>query len=182
MKHTLSCALLCSVVMLSGCAGMNSEFEFDKPAKDTGIWMSQADDMTLGNNSGATAGRSTSGTNHVDLDGYRLIDTGHIRLDVQPMVTGSRVVQGPSPMGYPLRTSVPTSGGVFTSTTGTTSTNNGTVSCNTPRCYPEPAAAFRKPDGVQRIWIAPYVSPDDAVHMGEIVFAVAKPADWNGVL
>lgn len=82
MKHTLSRMLLCSVVMLSGCAGMNSEFEFDKPAKDTGIWMSQADDMTLGNNSGAAAGRSISGTNHVDLDGYRLIDTGHIAADM----------------------------------------------------------------------------------------------------
>lgn len=175
MKHTLSRMLLCSVVMLSGCAGMNSEFEFDKPAKDSGIWMSQADDMTLGNNTGAATGRSTSGTNHVDLDSYRLIDTGHIRLDVQPLVTGSRVVQGPTPIGYPLRTSAATSSGVFTASAGT-------VSCNTPRCYPEPAAAFRKPDGVQRIWIAPYVSPDDAVHMGEIVFAVAKPADWNGVL
>jgi len=131
---------------------------------------------------GAATGRSTSGTNHVDLDSYRLIDTGHIRLDVQPLVTGSRVVQGPTPIGYPLRTSAATSGGVFTASAGTPAVNTGTVSCNTPRCYPEPAAAFRKPDGVQRIWIAPYVSPDDAVHMGEIVFAVAKPADWNGVL
>lgn len=121
--------------------------------------------MTLGNNSGAATGRSTSGTN-VDLNGYRLIDTGHIRLDVQPLVIGSRVVQRPDSLGYPLRTSAPALGGVFTASAGTPSVNTGTVSCNTPRCYPEPAAAFRKPDGVQRIWIAPYVSPDDAVHMG----------------
>ncbi|MEN4051970.1 type IV conjugative transfer system lipoprotein TraV [Serratia marcescens] len=192
MKHTLSRTLLCSVVMLSGCAGMNSEFEFDKPAKDSGIWMSQADDMTLGHHQAGTSetnGMSAAGSSQrIDLAGYRLIDTGHIRLDVQPVVPGTRgAVPATSSMGEPVRTSAPASGGVFSTTTrsvGAVSVpgSSGTVSCNTPRCYPEPAAAFRKPDGVQRIWIAPYVSPDEVVHMGEIVFAVAKPADWNGVL
>ncbi|WP_406850745.1 hypothetical protein WH390_15925 (plasmid) [Candidatus Arsenophonus nilaparvatae] len=38
--------LISSVVLLSGCAGMNSEFEFGKPAKDSGYWMSEADEMT----------------------------------------------------------------------------------------------------------------------------------------
>ncbi|MER1923877.1 hypothetical protein KC913_16020, partial [Proteus mirabilis] len=37
-------------VLLTGCAGMNSEFEFNKPAKDSGYWMQQADEMTESSN------------------------------------------------------------------------------------------------------------------------------------
>lgn len=48
-------------VMLSGCAGMNSDFEFDKPAKDSGVWMSQADDMSAGSSGNAPSAASAAG-------------------------------------------------------------------------------------------------------------------------
>ncbi|MBL2231139.1 hypothetical protein ELI96_29770, partial [Klebsiella pneumoniae] len=59
---------------------------------------------------------------------------------------------------------------------------NSGVNCNAPRCYPEPSSAFRTPDNLVRVWIAPYVSPDDNAHMGEIVYSVAKKAEWNGIM
>lgn len=159
-------------LLMTGCAGMNSEFEFDKPARDTGVWMSQADEMTS-----ASAGKPGNvGGKGLNLAGYRLIDTGHVRLDVQPALAGG--------VAAPARTVAGSS--VFTSTSqarsGVAVPAATGVSCNSPRCYPESASAFRRPDGVARIWIAPYVSPDDNVHMGEVVYTVTKPANWHGVL
>ncbi|MCZ4060995.1 hypothetical protein O3W44_20795 [Pantoea sp. LMR881] len=82
-SHALSvCAL---ALVLSGCAGMNSDFEFDRPAKDSGVWMSQADDMSAGSSGNAPAAIAPNGFTGagIRLDDYRLIDTGTIRLDPQ---------------------------------------------------------------------------------------------------
>lgn len=79
---TRKIAVAMMTVLLSGCAGMNSDFEFDKPAKDSGIWMAEADDMTVSKSS-VNGERNT----HISLEGYRLLNTGNIRLDVQPAMT-----------------------------------------------------------------------------------------------
>lgn len=91
---TRKIAVAMMTVLLSGCAGMNSEFEFDKPAKDSGIWMAEADDMTVSKVS-ANGDRN----NHISLEGYRLLNTGNIRLDVQPAMTPG--YSGSVP-GYPI--------------------------------------------------------------------------------
>ncbi|HAZ4153460.1 TPA: type IV conjugative transfer system lipoprotein TraV [Escherichia coli] len=164
-------------VLLSGCAGMNSEFEFDKPAKDSGIWMAEADDMTVSKVS-ANGDRN----NHISLEGYRLLNTGNIRLDVQPAMTPG--YSGSVP-GYPISVTPSRSGTVFKHSASYTISGfarNSGVNCNAPRCYPEPSSAFRTPDNLVRVWIAPYVSPDDNAHMGEIVYSVAKKAEWNGIM
>ncbi|WP_416414375.1 TraV family lipoprotein [Pantoea sp. App145] len=134
---------------LTGCAGMNSEFEFSKPAKDSGVWMAEADEMSAGTAS------------DFRLDDYRLIDTGSIVLAPQTVPKDAETRQAISPgaeedtpWGY----------------------------CSAPHCFPEPSAAFRRPDSVARIWIAPYVSPASNVHMGEVIYTVANPADWHGIL
>ncbi|BEM46415.1 conjugal transfer protein TraV (plasmid) [Serratia marcescens] len=170
-------------LLLTGCAGMNSEFEFDKPARDTGVWMSQADEMTS-----ASAGKpGNAGGKGLNLAGYRLVDTGNIRLDVQTALAGSVVGAGrrygtalaaPARQGDAAARPALTGGVVH----AVSQVPVRQVSCSSPRCYPEPASAFRRPDGVARIWIAPYVSPDDNVHMGEVVYTVTKPANWHGVL
>ncbi|WON75526.1 type IV conjugative transfer system lipoprotein TraV [Serratia sp. UGAL515B_01] len=168
-------SLLTASILLSGCAGMNSDFEFDKPARDSGIWMSQADDMTATHN-GNTANKGDS----FNLAGYRLINTGNIRLDVRPTVSGGYTANQQATSKQ--SSTVAKGAGLIAGTSHTAAVTDIPVSCNTPRCYPEPSSAFRTPDAVIRIWIAPFVSPDDNVHMGEIVYSVAKPAHWNGML
>ncbi|QGY32535.1 type IV conjugative transfer system lipoprotein TraV [Pantoea cypripedii] len=137
-------------LLLTGCAGMNGEFEFSKPARDSGIWMAEADEMS-----------AASGVSGINPGDYRLIDTGNIALAPQTVTLPEeeKVVQA-----------------------GTGTGNPPTVYCNAAHCFPEPAAAFRRPDNVARIWIAPYVSPDNNVHMGEVIYTVASPADWHGML
>lgn len=165
------------MVLLSGCAGMNSEFEFDKPAKDSGIWMAEADDMTL-----AKTLNNSEKVSHIDLDGYRLLNTGNIRLEVRSSMSSG---YSGSVSGYQVAVSPTRSNTVFRNMTTSTSSvysRNQSVNCNAPRCYPEPASAFRTPDNLVRVWIAPYVSPDDNAHMGEIVYSVTKKAVWNGMM
>ncbi|WP_215845006.1 TraV family lipoprotein [Candidatus Pantoea bituminis] len=169
-------------VMLSGCAGMNSDFEFDKPAKDSGVWMSQADDMSAGSSGNAPSAASAAGGftgAGIRLDDYRLIDTGTIRLDPQTEAPAGR---GSLSEGVPLRV-VNTGVRPFTRENGVLRpVARQTVYCSAAHCFPEPAAAFRRPDGVARIWIAPYVSSDNNVHMGEIIYSVSSHGDWNGIL
>lgn len=169
-------------VMLSGCAGMNGDFEFDKPAKDSGVWMSQADDMSAGSSGNAPAATAPNGFTGagIRLDDYRLIDTGTIRLDPQ---TDAQARRSGLSDGIPVR--VASSGDVrpFTRENGVLRTTaSQTAYCSAAHCFPEPAAAFRRPDGVARIWIAPYVSPDNNVHMGEVIYSVSSHGDWSGIL
>lgn len=166
---------VCALTMfLSGCAGMNSDFEFDKPAKDTGVWMSQADDMSAGSSGNAPSAPASGMTGAgIRLNDYRLIDTGTVRLDPQQeSVAGSRGEN------IPLRVA---DGEVrpFLRENGVQRT---TDNCSAARCFPEPSDPFRRPDGVARIWIAPYVSPDSTVHMGEVIYSVSRHGEWNGIL
>ena len=39
-------AILSTTTLMVGCSGLNSEFEHSIPAKDSGYWLQQADDMT----------------------------------------------------------------------------------------------------------------------------------------
>lgn len=172
-------ALIMLALLLSGCAGMNSEFEFDKPAKDSGIWMAEADDMSA--SASRNSPSASSQGNSIRLDDYRLINTGNIQLD--PQREPVRTDGGQGSAGTPLQLAAGEPRRLFSEPArGTPVTVSQGVYCNAPNCFPEPSAAFRRPDGVARIWIAPYVSPDNSVHMGEVIYTVASPADWNGIL
>ncbi|NIF23916.1 type IV conjugative transfer system lipoprotein TraV [Candidatus Pantoea multigeneris] len=170
--------------LLSGCAGMNSDFQFDKPARDSGVWMSQADDMSAGNSTNAPSGAGAPGvTGSINLSDYRLIDTGNIALAPQGDVRGSTGQGEIDAGGVPLRVAQGGSVRPFTRENDRLyPAGNNAAYCNAAHCFPEPTAAFRRPDGVARIWIAPYVSPDDNVHMGEVIYSVASPTRWNGIL
>ncbi|RPD91743.1 type IV conjugative transfer system protein TraV [Candidatus Pantoea deserta] len=183
MTKAQSLIISALAITLSGCAGMNSDFEFDKPAKDSGVWMAQADDMSAGgsgNAPSATSGASSFTGAGIHLDEYRLIDTGTIHLDPQTVMPAGRSGQNDD---IPVR--VASSGEVrpFTRENGVLRTDiRQTAYCSAVHCFPEPAAAFRRPDGVARIWIAPYVSPDNNVHMGEVIYSVSSRSDWSGIL
>lgn len=52
-------SVMLAMSVLTGCAGMNSDFEHTIPAKDSGYWLQQADDMTnpnMTNKSGSPVG------------------------------------------------------------------------------------------------------------------------------
>ena len=162
-------SLIFAVSVLTGCAGMNSDFEHAIPAKDSGYWLQQADDMTNPNAGGSLGMNKTGlGGGRVDVKQYRLINTSSIRLPVKVVGT----VQ-PNAKDNVKDEFEP----VSISYHPTTSNSD----CTLKYCYPEPNRPFRRDDSVSRVWLAPYVSPDDNAHLGEIVYFVTKKSQWANV-
>lgn len=164
-------SLMFAVSVLTGCAGMNSDFEHAIPAKDSGYWLQQADDMTnpnAGGNSGMNKTGLGVGGGRVDVKQYRLINTSSIRLPVKVVGTiqptnNDNVKDEFEPVSISYHP--------------TTSNSD----CSLKYCYPEPNRPFRRDDSVSRVWLSPYVSPDDNAHLGEIVYFVTKKSQWANV-
>lgn len=162
-------SLIFAVSVLTGCAGMNSDFEHAIPAKDSGYWLQQADDMTNPNAGGSLGMNKTGlGGGRVDVKQYHLINTSSIRLPVKVVGT----VQ-PNAKDNVKDEFEP----VSISYHPTTSNSD----CTLKYCYPEPNRPFRRDDSVSRVWLSPYVSPDDNAHLGEIVYFVTKKSQWANV-
>ena len=162
-------SLIFAVSVLTGCAGMNSDFEHAIPAKDSGYWLQQADDMTNPNAGGSLGMNKTGlGGGRVDVKQYRLINTSSIRLPVKVVGT----VQ-PNAKDNVKDEFEP----VSISYHPTTSNSD----CTLKYCYPEPNRPFRRDDSVSRVWLSPYVSPDDNAHLGEIVYFLTKKSQWANV-
>lgn len=162
-------SLMFAVSVLTGCAGMNSDFEHAIPAKDSGYWLQQADDMTNSNAGGSSVVNKIGlGGGRVDVKQYRLINTSSIRLPVKVVGTiqptnNDNVKDEFEPVNISYHP--------------TTSNSD----CSLKYCYPEPNRPFRRDDSVSRVWLAPYVSPDDNAHLGEIVYFVTKKSQWANV-
>ncbi|PHM59555.1 type IV conjugative transfer system lipoprotein TraV [Xenorhabdus ishibashii] len=185
-------------VMLSGCAGMNSEFEFNKPAKDSGYWMQQADEMTDVTNSHFTSQSSVnnSGMGKFNLANYKLINITNITLPIKfvnetvnifrptltPIKSNDKWIKSKPIALERTSTITPTTSTIEQTPTVTTiSSVNNVANCTQKRCYQEAGEPFTTPARIQRVWLAPYVSPDSNVHVGEIVYFVSEESNWYGV-
>lgn len=72
-------SIITSLTLLAGCAGMNSQFEFEKPAKDSGYWMSEADSMTQ---NATSSSQTNKPSNRLNLATYRLIHLANIHPEI----------------------------------------------------------------------------------------------------
>ena len=158
------------LMTLTGCAGMNSDFEHGTPAKDSGYWLQQADDMTNPKLMNQTHSNFTGA--NIDVRQYRLINTGGLRLPLKQL----NLLINPNFSEDRKETSEP-----MNITYGGAAPIISTVNCDAKYCYPEPNSPFRQEDSVSRVWLSPYVSPDDSVHLGEVVYFVTKKSKWIGV-
>lgn len=85
-------AILSTTTLMVGCSGLNSEFEHSIPAKDSGYWLQQADDMTSTGKDGLVNPQIGS-SSYVNVKEYKLINTGNLRLPVK-MQGEAEVAQG----------------------------------------------------------------------------------------
>ncbi|MGX2956906.1 TraV family lipoprotein [Ursidibacter arcticus] len=164
--------VVCMAKLLTACSGLNSEFEHSIPAKDSGYWLQQADEMTNKESEGDKNTVSVGSSQYIDIKKYKLVNTGNLHLPVKKMERNIFAEGGAN-------------------TIGGTNTMNQVSSevryepydsfCKTKYCYPEPNSPFRELDRISRVWLAPYLSPDNNVHLGEIVYFISKPSKWAGV-
>lgn len=123
---------------------------------------------SAGGNSGMNKTGLGVGGGRVDVKQYRLINTSSIRLPLKVVGTiqptnNDNVKDEFEPVSISYHP--------------TTSNSD----CTLKYCYPEPNRPFRRDDSVSRVWLSPYVSPDDNAHLGEIVYFVTKKSQWANV-
>ncbi|MBP2200575.1 type IV conjugative transfer system lipoprotein TraV [Pantoea cypripedii] len=172
MQKLFACALLCAA--LTGCAGMNSDFDCNKTATDQCLSMSDAshlaskhqslDDLSAAKDSGPKPAAEALAT------------PGNQKPAVNPDRTVSVAAPAPRPVaGQPLSPAV-----LRTSTVPvhTAAVSAGSI---TPADYSGPGKvdATRIPDATQRLWIAPWVDEQDSFHQPAVVEFVKQKSRWD---
>ena len=171
----LGAALLCAA--LTGCAGMNSDFDCNKSATDQCLTMGQANSM-------ATAGKNldtlaAAGDNSAKkAAGETLSAPANVPPVLKPL--SAATLGGPKYIApRPIQ---PVSGSdamILPNTADPTRVTYGTLQTPQKMATPGAVIADRVPDQTQRLWVAPWVDKDDAFHQPAIVVIVKDKSHWD---
>lgn len=172
MHKLFACALLCAA--LTGCAGMNSDFDCNKTATDQCLSMSDASRL-------AAKGKSLDDVGTVKAASPKpaaeaLATPGNVKPAVNPYRPVSVSTLAPRPIaGQPVAKPVARSTNTLPSKPVTSS---GLI---TPAEYSGPGQvnATRIPDATQRLWIAPWVDEQDSFHQPAVVEFVKQKSRWD---
>jgi conjugal transfer pilus assembly protein TraV len=169
MKKMLCAAVLCSA--LTGCAGMNSDFDCNKTTTDQCLTMTEANKL-------AAQGKSLDDLNADKTVKKSAGETLPALRNTAPAVSPYRPI------------SVAATGATvtkpFTPTTSSTSLLTGKPV--SPTLIYEPARTTadagqivtqRIPDATQRLWVAPWIDTDDNLHQPAVVEFVKNKSHWD---
>jgi conjugal transfer pilus assembly protein TraV len=165
MNKLMAAALLCST--LTGCAGLNSDFDCNKTATDQCLTTGEANKLAAQGKSldDLTADKAAKKPAGETLPALR--NTAPVVNPFRPVsvaATGTSTVNPISPR--PLATvpgSVPA----------------GNVTPATPVNTAGRVPVQRIPDATQRLWIAPWVDTDDNFHQPAVVEFVKNKSHWD---
>lgn len=174
MKKLMGAALLCGA--LTGCAGMNSDFDCNKTATDQCLTTGEANRL-------AAQGKSLDDLNADKNAKKPAGETLPALRNVAPVVKASRPVSVAA-------TGTPTSTLIAPRPLATAPAGAMQAGVS-PRVSPRPVApvmpvnttgrvqAQRIPDATQRLWIAPWVDTDDNFHQPSVVEFVKNKSHWD---
>ncbi|QOI58095.1 type IV conjugative transfer system lipoprotein TraV [Rouxiella badensis] len=167
MKKTSFTLILCS--LLTGCAGMNSDFDCNKTAIDKCLTMGQAQGL-------AATGKSID-----DVD--TSADTA--KKPVTSTVTSPPPFLHNTPVPVKPYVAVGYSPAIskgFLASTSTAGISTSPVSqyikVSNPNS-PGSVSANRTGDIVQRLWVSPWVDKDDNFHQPSVVEFVKNKSHWD---
>jgi len=170
MKKLMGAALLCSA--LTGCAGMNGDFDCNKTASDQCLTTAEANKLAAQGKSleDMTAEKTTKKPAGETLPALRnTAPVVNTQRPVSVAATGSLAAKTIAPR--PLATIPAGSRSVVTPVIAT-----GTVApVNTAGHVP----VQRIPDATQRLWIAPWVDTDDNFHQPAVLEFVKNKSHWD---
>lgn len=179
MLKTLSGVLLCG--MLTGCAGMNSDFDCNKTATDQCLSMSDASHLAA---KGKSLDDLTAGAQAIPKPAAESLGSP---ANTKPTVSPDRPISvasiAPRPIAGPV---VGSSGSMLRGSTSVSSvTAPPYISASRPITPVDYAGAGhvdakRIPDATQRLWIAPWVDEQDSFHQPAVVEFVKNKSRWDG--
>ena len=165
MKKLLGAALLCSA--LTGCAGLNSDFDCNKTATDQCLTTGEANKL-------AAQGKSLDDLTAEKTAKKPAGETLPALRNSAPVVNPFRPVSVATTAARPLTTApAKTSGSLVTPLA--TPSHATPVPVNTAGRVP----VQRIPDATQRLWIAPWVDTDDNFHQPAVVEFVKNKSHWD---
>lgn len=174
MKKMLCAAVFCSA--LTGCAGMNSDFDCNKTTTDQCLTMTEANKL-------AAQGKSLDDLGKEPVK-KSVGETLPALANTKPMVSASRPVSVAA-TGVAAKTIAPRP--LYTPPASSTSSLTGSTTLPPSRINPTPTksadagriVAQRVADVTQRLWIAPWVDTDDNLHQPAVVEFVKNKSHWD---
>lgn len=160
--------LLLSVICLSGCAGMNSDFDCNKTATDQCLTMEQAQNL-------ASKGQSLDDVNKEGVTGKK---SATRMLSTAPLKNTPPVINKYS---SPINNEKVISKGALGAGNVGENINYNHVKVII-RSNPNSAGsvdAIRYQDVTQRLWISPWVDKDDNFHQPSVIEFVHEKSRWK---
>lgn len=165
MYKKLGAALLCGA--LTGCAGMNSDFDCNKTATDQCLTTAEANKL-------AAQGKSLDELNAEKTSKKPAGETLPALRNSAPVVNPSRPVSVAATGSSPSKIIAPRPLHTAPATTPVTAVAPVKPVNDTGRVN-----ALRVPDATQRLWIAPWVDTDDNFHQPSVVEFVKNKSHWD---
>ncbi|EDJ2557014.1 type IV conjugative transfer system protein TraV [Salmonella enterica subsp. enterica serovar Poona] len=164
--NRISCLIpFCGVLLLSGCAGTNSDFECTATTSDTCMTMEQANEK-------AKRLEQTEAVKPVAASLPRLAD-GNFRT-VSARAENPVLPVVAKPVMRPPAQALPAPRPLFTAAREVKTV--APVSTASPVVQPRP---LRTGEQTAALWIAPYIDSQDIYHQPSGVFFVIKPSVWG---
>jgi len=169
MKNLLGAALLCSA--LTGCAGMNSDFDCNKTATDQCLTTAEANKL------------AASGKTLDDLTAEKTVkksagETLPALRNTAPVISPSRPVSV-APTGYTAPSTLTPRPLAGTPVRSSLTSRPAVATPAKPDNGAGRVTAQRIPDTTQRLWIAPWVDTDDNFHQPAVVEFVKNKSRWD---
>ncbi|HDT4319739.1 TPA: type IV conjugative transfer system lipoprotein TraV [Klebsiella aerogenes] len=184
MKGLILLIPLGSALLLTGCAGTETDFQCNATTSDTCMTMEQANEKAKAKEERSEAKPVAAGLPRLADGNFRTTSVNSYPLPPQP-----DLVQAKAPAAVTVNKSTPSllndrgtvnkpgyiqpvTPQVMRPVTVSTFTSPPTV----PGQYPRP---LRKGEQTTSLWIAPYVDSDDVYHQPTTVLFVVTPSAWG---
>ena len=189
MKELILLIPLGGALLLTGCAGTESDFECNATTSDTCMTMEQANEKAKAQEESASAKPAAAGLPRLADGNFRTSSPNSYPLPPQPDLTRPKVA-GDRQRAQAAALNNPTDNNIKAyfetekrmlslpvvkmSLPGVTSTF--TSPATIPGNYPRP---LRKGEQIASLWVAPYIDSDDVYHQSTTVLFVVTPSAWG---
>lgn len=184
MKELMLLIPLGSALLLTGCAGTETEFECNATTSDTCMTMEQANEKAKAREESASAKPAAAGLPRLADGNFRTSSPNSYPLPPQPVINPGRntapSVTVSNKSGFLNTVPVNNNDVLKTRTVPVyvmpANVGTYTSSSTVPGNYPRP---LRKGEQTASLWIAPYVDSDDVYHQPTNVLFVVTPSAWG---
>lgn len=193
---------MATVLLLTGCAGVGSEFECNATTSDSCMTMEEANEkaksMTDTSKAAPAAGVSQGQGSAGNLPRVAPLSDSVVPLMAGSAGTAARLAQDELMVITPLNESsslvtasvdatgtnpfiTPTAARIDNTTRPLTTLSSCTVAACPEKPAEENITTHRLSDGIARLWVAPYVDSDDVLHQPGYIQFVINPSRWQQI-